>query len=139
MVRNLRLGTYRRNKNFKVAHTNFPVWGVHCARLSQSTLYAQDLTENNMAACCYFCAIFLHFSVRLLLAHFKYNSRSSHSVYTAESFFNNIFQKYNYFYAQLIFESYVTHTTILHLWGFLCIGSKDAEVTKSVSVLQAKK
>ena len=111
MVRNLRLGTYRTNRNFKVACTDFVKWGVHCVRLSQSTLYARDLTEDNMAACCYFCAIFLHFSVRLLLAHFKYNSRSSHSVYTAKSFFNNIFQKYNYFYAQLIFESYVTHTT----------------------------
>ena len=64
-----------------------------------------------MAACCYFCAIFLHFSVRLLLARVKYNSRLSHSVYTAKSFFNNIFQKGNHFYAQSIFESYVTHTT----------------------------
>ena len=80
-------------------------------RLSQSTLYARDLTENNMAACRYFYAIFLHFSVRLLLARFKYNSLSSHSVYTAKSFFNNIFQKYNYIYAQLIFECYVTNTT----------------------------
>ena len=57
-----------------------------------------------------FMQFFLHFSVRLLLACFKYNSRSSHSVYPAKSFFNNIFQKYNYFYAQLIFESYVMNT-----------------------------
>ena len=68
VVRNLRLSTYRRKKNVKVARTDFLAWGVHCVRLSQSTLYAQDLTGNNMAACRYFSAFFLPFSVRLLIS-----------------------------------------------------------------------
>ena len=56
------------NKNFKVARTDFLAWGVHCVHLCQSTLYAQDLTGNNMAACRYFSAFFLPFSVRLLIS-----------------------------------------------------------------------
>ena len=98
----------------------------------------------NMAACSYFCAIFLHSCARLLLACFKYNSCLSHSVYIVHFkilFWQYIISKRQLFLCSIdlwvLCDAY--HKFFYFFGDFYASGTQDAEVTKSLSVLQAKK